>query len=368
MKKEVQQAGPQSSRTTGLNQPLVKALLLNQVITIVVGTVVAALTLAFSDGFGALGHFSEIAQWVEPNVGLFAGVNPFVLGAIGSIPSIVIGNFVENSDEQAFANTNFSTIIMVQTLFGRRRAPPDEFLPPQVRGKPFQSTKTLDVALVSAALATATAIAEEIVFRSNVPGLLSHFNNDNLLLALFGQAFLFGLGHISPKSDLKENAVVAGLQATNGLSFGLLYILSGGDLLACIVAHAIYDFQVFFLTWLSSNAQIEYSEDKYLEPLPNDVKQELMKVGGSGNDKLLAACKRLFYTFDFDKNKSLSLSEVRKGIAYLWLEKGTLPPSNSYIDELFRTFAVTDRSRMRLPEFAKLFMTLVQRNRAGALV
>jgi hypothetical protein len=125
---------------------------------------------------------------------------------------------------------------------------------------------------------------------------------------------------------------------------------------------------VFFLTWLSSNAQIEYAEDRYLEPLPSEVKQELVSLGrGPGDDKLLAACKRLFYTFDYDKNTSLSLSEVRKGIAYLWLQKGTLPPPTTYIDQLFRQFAISDGSRMKLTEFAQLFMKLEQRNKAGSM-
>jgi membrane protease YdiL (CAAX protease family) len=238
VKKEIQATGSQSSRSTGLNEPLVKALLLNQGITIVAGTAVSALTLAVSDGCGSLGHFSDITQWANPSFALVSGANPFLLGALGAVPSIVIGSIVESSDKQAFANTNFSTIIMVMTLFGRRRAPPDEFLPPQARGTPFPSTTALDVALASVALATATAIAEETVFRSGVAGLLAHFNDERVFLALFGQAFLFGLGHISPKSDLMENGVVAGLQATNGLCFGVLYLLSGGNLLPCIVAQS----------------------------------------------------------------------------------------------------------------------------------
>ena len=345
VKKEISQRKKQAG---GMNQGLVKALLLNQVFTLGVGTLITALTIGVE-------KMAQLSHWADSSgLGIYSDVNPVVLGVLGALPSIVIGSLVENSDKREFANTNFSTIIMVLTLFGRRNAPPDELRPPQLRGKPFPTSKTLDVMTISTILATATAIAEETIFRANVPGVIAYYNHNNVALALFGQAVLFGLGHVSPKSNMVENGIVVGFQAINGICFGLLYILSGGNLLACIIAHAVYDFQVLLMTWVTTNAQIEYAEVRYLEPLESDLRKELTAFG---HENLLGECKRLFYTFDFDKNRSLSLGEVRKGMAYLWMEKGSPAPATRDIDELFQTFA-HGKSRMSLPEFAQLFMAL----------
>jgi membrane protease YdiL (CAAX protease family) len=283
------------------------------------------------------------------------------LGAVGALPSILIGSLIEQSDKRKFANTNFSTIIMVMTIFGRRRAPPKELIPQQYRNLEFPTSSTFRVIYWSLVVAGATGFCEELVFRCEIPSLIAHYTG-NVALALFGQALLFGLGHFSPRSNLTENGIVMSLQAFNGLCFGLLYILTGGDNVTCIIAHAIYDFQVFFFTWLSTNNQIEYADRMYMEPLPSDVQSELSKLRIKDDDSF-RKCKRLFYTFDFDKNKTLTLSEVRKGISYLWLELGlSMPPSEKLVDDLFISYSegLGKGGRVRFPEFVKLLTTLQQ--------
>jgi hypothetical protein len=128
-----------------------------------------------------------------------------------------------------------------------------------------------------------------------------------------------------------------------------LYLLSGGDIVPCVVAHAFYDFVTFFATWATANGQLEYAERMYQEPLSADQErqvQELLKGASRQrlDPKLYRAIKRLFYTFDFDKNKTLSLSEVRKGVAYMALERAGTPPPQQQVDQLFLA-AVEARKR-----------------------
>jgi len=67
-------------------------------------------------------------------------------------------------------------------------------------------------------------------------------------LACIGQAVVFGLGHVSPKASKEENSIVSGLQIVNGLWFGALYLMTGGDVVPCIVAHTVS--QYFGLVFL----------------------------------------------------------------------------------------------------------------------
>jgi hypothetical protein len=64
------------------------------------------------------------------------------------------------------------------------------------------------------------------------------------------------------------------------------------------------------------------------------------------NPRLFAFIKPLFYTFDFDKSQSLSLSEVCKGVSNMALGKSARPPDQAIVDQLF---AETVRSRQAAP-------------------
>jgi hypothetical protein len=207
-------------------------------------------------------------------------------------------------------------------------------------------------------------LCEETVFRQQVPALIAHYTGNTLLLPLIGQAALFGLGHFSPRVSLMENGIVIGLQAVNGLVHGLLYVSTGGNIIPCIVAHAIYDFVVFFKTWLDANAQIEYAERMYLEPLEPELEKEVNKI--KIDPQVLKAIKRLFYTFDFDKNKTLSLSEVRKGFAYMAIEKQGKPPKQEELDAMFQKVADPNTERLSFPGFLRMFsMTMNKKARSA---
>jgi Ca2+-binding EF-hand superfamily protein len=126
-----------------------------------------------------------------------------------------------------------------------------------------------------------------------------------------------------------------------------------------MVAHAVYDFVVFFNTWLDSNGQIEYAEKMWSSPLPPDIQSDvdnILRTNTKVDPKIFNMIKRLFYIFDFDKNKALSKSEVRKGFSYLALERAGSPPPQDQVDALFDKYtSVDDKSRLTFADFLRLY-------------
>jgi hypothetical protein len=199
-----------------------------------------------------------------------------------------------------------------------------------------------------------------------IPGLLNHYFGGFPLLPFVGQAALFALGHSKPSTGLQENVIVVSLQFINGSWAGLVYLLTGGDLIPCMVAHATYDFVVFFKTWVEANDQVEYAERMWSEPLPAE---DQMKTSSSKlNPKIFNAIKRLFYTFDYDKNKTLSKSEVRKGFSYLALERAGTPPPQEEVDALFDRYTSdsVNKSRLSFSDFLELYTNSVGTKKATA--
>lgn len=97
-----------------------------------------------------------------------------------------------------------------------------------------------DVAFIAAGLSYLTGCCEEIVFRGLLPHVLkSTICQGNSVLACIGQASLFALGHSSPKTSKHENKTVVSIQFFNGLWEGVLYLLVGGDIVPCIIAHTV---------------------------------------------------------------------------------------------------------------------------------
>jgi membrane protease YdiL (CAAX protease family) len=341
---------------SAMNMPLIRALLYNQGLILGLAAVVSAVLLFLTQGTGAFANLSDVLRWTGgEGPGIFdflPSADRMLYGLAGALPMLAFSSIVENSDNWAFANVNFSTISMVMTLFGRRKAPPDEFLPERYKGVTMLTSKSNDVLLQSFVLAGTTGVCEEIVFRRLVPSLIALFTGGNIALTYLGQAALFGLGHVQPKSSTIDNGIVAGLQVVNGLFLGGIY-LATNDLVPCIVAHSVFDFVQFFKTWWDANAQLEYAETMYLQPLPSSVEKQVRGMldatksqNPKMNPRLFEFIKRLFYTFDFDKSQTLSLSEVRKGVSYMALEQSARPPDQAIVDQLF---AETVRSRQAAP-------------------
>jgi membrane protease YdiL (CAAX protease family) len=374
MKKAIQEqnsviTGPTTGMQSrdGVNRYLIRLLMLNQYIVAGLGVLISAIIIFFASGPSAFSDLNSVLQWSGGETDVFDVNFTFerlLLGIGASIPLLAFSNIIENSDRREFANINFATILMCLTLFGRRSVPPKDFLPSAYNdGTNIPITPWTEAMIQSLVLSIVTGFCEESVFRRLVPSMIVLLSGTegNIMIPYIGQAILFGLGHAKSGSPLSENSIVVGLQTINGLGFGLLYILAGGDLMSCIIAHATFDFIVFYKTWKDANDQLEYAESMSVVPFPdNDVESQARRLIRTTNPTVDPAIayklmKRMFYLFDIDKNQTLSLSEVRKGIAYMEIERkvGT-PPLQPEVDRLFSVVAPPGESRLTFPDFLRL--------------
>jgi hypothetical protein len=142
---------------TAMNIPLIRALLANQSLILGIATVITYGLLLFTDGFDGISNMRAFLHWTG---GPPSDINPLTalgIGALaGAAPMLAFSNAIESSDKPEYANVNFSTILMVMTLFGRRKAPPQDFVPKQFQGIPLITTKTRDVFFQSFSLAVTT--------------------------------------------------------------------------------------------------------------------------------------------------------------------------------------------------------------------
>jgi hypothetical protein len=256
---------------------------------------------------------------------------------------------------------------MVITLFGRR-AFSQQKNPTEVAVHPTLKPETpmVHALLFSTALAIATGICEEITFRGMIPAAIFSLTH-SVPCALFGQGILFGVGHLSPKATGGENKVVGLLQTASGIWYGSFYLLTGGDILPCIVAHVLYDSHVLMKTWMKANDQMDYTEEAVLQRLTKTDEEQIRKIKqevGSGlSAETLAFLRRFFYTFDSDHKGSLSKSDVQRAVAYAFIS-GNQQPTEDRVNELFdRLIANREEgppndlsSRLMLPEFLRMVL------------
>jgi membrane protease YdiL (CAAX protease family) len=220
---------------SGINFHLVRALIWNQLCMIGVASVVLFSLYYFDENTVRLSF-----TWSSDTVNVYDAIgippNPLLLGLMGSIPSILMGVAIDRSDDHRFATANFSTVYTVMSLFGRRSVRSDVSEDGDVL-KPM--THWTDVVFWSAIISLSTGVSEEMIFRLFLPFLIKTAFSSNSLSACLVQATIFGIGHMSTNVSCQENAIVGGFQLINGLCFGALYMLSGGDIIPCIVAHAV---------------------------------------------------------------------------------------------------------------------------------
>jgi Ca2+-binding EF-hand superfamily protein len=130
----------------------------------------------------------------------------------------------------------------------------------------------------------------------------------------------------------------------------------------------IYDFQTFLFTWSSANEQIEYAYYKSHEPLPKEEMMELRQLG-SVSPIVIQDFMKVFFIFDTDKNGTISLSEARKGIAYLAIDEAVNVPPQSAIDSLFQSCLQRrsergvwteheQKNQLRFPDFLYMLLSL----------
>jgi hypothetical protein len=112
----------------GINTPLIISLILNQLLIIL--AFAAGLTSAFIFFTGNQDYLSDgVLNWSgisnaprSAEFDLATAPLRFMQGFLGAMPTIALSQKIEQSDDRKFATTNFSTILMVLTLFGRRRS------------------------------------------------------------------------------------------------------------------------------------------------------------------------------------------------------------------------------------------------------
>ena len=259
---------------------------------------------------------------------------------------------------------------MVMTLFGRR----EHTHGTDIDEHPILHAETpmFHVLFLAAGLAIITGLSEEFIFRCAIPAAIFH-QTSSVLTALFGQAALFGIGHISSLAKTGENKVVASLQGATGVWHGLVYLMTGGDLLPCIIAHFVYDWHVFMETWMTTNSQMDYTNKAALTKLSQMEERELRKIkeeaGPSLTSQTLALARRFFYAFDYKHCSSLSKADVQRAITYAFLHDAKQPTEDRVSDLFDRILESREKDtdfvstndaghRLVLPEFLRVLFLL----------
>ena len=270
-------------------------------------------------------------------------------GIVTAIPMIALAHRIETSDQRDAMEVNFSTVNMVLSLFGRRKSKGQDRDP--------TGSEPSEVMALSCGVGVATGLSEEIIFRGLVPSFIYHLSHSTPV-AMAGQAALFAAGHLSPHAKAEENRLVGLLQFANGLWYGLVYVLLGGDLLPCIIAHMLYDVHTLCGTYQKANDQMDYTEQASRSKSPDweqraiEQMQQDAKMLGPGTVEF---ARRFFFAFDEEKVGSLSRNDVQKAICYAFLQDEVIPDKNR-IDELFDRLERNDR--MSFPHFLKMLLVL----------
>lgn len=358
----------QAEPSNAVHLPTIRSIAMSQALALFAVTTATAIT------FTASGHPADLSSihWNGSNEFYFLWDFHFtttrvIEGVIATVPLVYLGTHIERSDHRDECHCNFSTMNMVMTLFGRRA---HDHKNNTVSHTP--QTPMIHALFFSVALAMVTGVSEEIVFRGIFPSVIFNFSQ-SIFITLVGQAVLFALGHLSPRSSFGENKVVTGLQATNGLWYGLVYLATGGDILPCIIAHALHDVHVFVETWMKINDQIDYTEFSVLQKLSLDDEVEIRRIkeeaGPSLSTETLAHARRFFYAFDYEHRGSLSESDVKRAVSYAFLQD-KVQPDEDRVSDLFETmlqqrdgkFIKKDsQNRLRLSEFFRLLFLLKAR-------
>ena len=258
-----------------LNKQLVRQTILNQIL---IGFTI------WTGGAGAQA-LEKLAQF---NTGAV------VLGAVGVLPLIYLSRQVETSESTAVADLNLSTNLLLLRLFGDRPQP-------------------ILAATVSIIMAGLTGLVEETTFRGQLlPKMAQSFNS---LPAAFGlSTLLFAVLHINPiatfrggLNGLRDATVLVAYQVATGAWFATLGLLSQ-NLAVPIIAHALFDFYVFFATHLVVTKQMEYARAQVQKGPGSAAENKWRQERGA--DFVLGA-RETFYLADTNRDGVLSRAELR---------------------------------------------------------
>jgi len=220
---------------------------------------------------------------------------PIALGLLCVLPLVALNRFLETSESSLFAEINLSTNLFVYSVFGPRRQP-------------------VVTAIVSLGMCLLVGTVEETVFRGQLFPIfnqwISAFDVDltsfesGLLAALLSSA-AFAAGHLNLRGGLsqiftEEAQVLFALQLFGAMLYCAMYVVTG-DLTVPVMAHAAYDFNVFFGTHMRLTSQLAYARG---------LAKSLESNEEAGMEKL----RYVFYLMDIDQDGYVSRKELRIGL------------------------------------------------------
>ena len=218
-----------------------------------------------------------------------------LLGVVGVVPLVVLSRFIETSESRAFADLNLSTNLLMLRYFGDKPQPFVAFA-------------------VSAFIAGLAGLVEETNFRGALIPQLVEKTGGNLPLAVTLSTLIFAVLHVNPlgffngKEAAQDAAVLVRYQILTGSIFATLYVFTG-NLAVPIVAHALFDFYVFFFTHLNVTTQMEYAANEAAMPVaPRGVEAKWKAERG---EQFITGCKETFYLADTNRDGVLSREELR---------------------------------------------------------
>ena len=133
-------------------------------------------------------------------------------------------------------------------------------------------------------------------------------------LGVILSTLLFAVLHVNPLGlfkggDAAKDALVLVLyQIVTGSVFAALFVLTQ-NLAVPIIAHALFDFYVFFGTHLTVTTQMEYAREESRMPIaPQSIEAKWRSQRG---DKFLLGARESFYLADSNRDGELSREELR---------------------------------------------------------
>lgn len=310
-----------------LSIPLINYICANQALLLLFASSIAIIASFFGNNpfeisslhWNDVNDFHSLFDWQLSSFRIISGI-------LASVPIIAMGRTVENSDNRDAARVNFATTNMVIGLFGRRKSAMEP-----------TASAFFQVMILSSLIAVASGVSEEIIFRLYIPTAVSTITH-SLPSALFGQAVLFAGGHLTKNAKLGENKINCSIQFLNGLWFGSVYLMTGGDILPCIVAHVLYDMHTLCETWTRVNNQMDYtlesSRERMGEEEENAVQQLKIGTGITLKSETVDFARHFFYAFDNDHAGSLSLPDCQRAVSYAFMNDN-IAPDTEVVRDLF---------------------------------
>lgn len=315
------------TESAALSPPLINYICINQALLLLFASSTAIIGSFFGDNpleisslhWNEVQEFHSLFDW-QPS--FFR----FIQGIIAAIPIMTMGRAIETSDNRDASRVNFATTNMVISLFGRRKSAMNP-----------TASASFQVMVLSALIAISSGVSEEIIFRGYIPTAISTITH-SLPSALFGQAILFAGGHLSKNAQPGENKLNWSLQIFNGVWYGLVYLMTGGDVLPCVIAHVLYDMHTLCETWTQVNNQMDYTQESSMKCIgkeeENAVDRLKIETGITLNSETVNFARHFFYAFDNDHADSLSLSDCQRAVSYAFTND-SIAPDTEVVRDLF---------------------------------